>query len=407
MVQRSYSDERQPRPLGALKQTTAWEPNRPYPGSHQAILYSDLRKSQVPNRKKLLIKPPLPKRVVVPETTTQVNTQAASAENSTVAPSDQSEVSDQSDTAPVEQTAVPAEETAEPGEKVERKTEAETDDTADGIPAGQVSGGNPYANILNNKPGSPARITAFTRLPDGEHTVNSKSFTKKDNAFTLDGKVLNAREIERATRAAAEDLKRKSDTGKSAPAEQVGEQTQAPEEWGERHDDLANSGSKGVAELRKRKSGWIPNAWVRDDIGGIALPYGKTDAEVKAENKGRKTGYGLAHIDEGHPDLDWDLADEAIRNGKITEKSGNRIILEHASNDQKHRVVVQIDFDQISQNWLVTVYKKVAESPANPLTTAHDNKGVADNITPENSASNTIPRSAEKSISETEKKGKK
>ncbi len=185
--------------------------------------------------------------------------------------------------------------------------------------------------------------------------------------------------------------------------EQVGEQTQAPKEWGERHDDLANSGSKGVAELRKRKSGWIPNAWVRDDIGGIALPYGKTDAEVKAENKGRKTGYGLAHIDEGHPDLDWDLADEAIRNGKITEKSGNRIILEHASNDQKHRVVVQIDFDQISQNWLVTVYKKVAESPANPLTTAHDNKGVADNITPENSANNTIPQSAEKSSSDSKK----
>ena len=177
----------------------------------------------------------------------------------------------------------------------------------------------------------------------------------------------------------------------------------APAEWGERHDDLANSGSKGVAELRKRKSGWIPNAWVRDDIGGIALPYGKTDAEVKAENKGRKTGYGLAHIDEGHPDLDWDLADDAIRNGKITDKSGNRIILEHTSNDQKHRVVVQIDFDQISQNWLVTVYKKVAESPANPLTTAHDNKGVADNITPENSTDNTIPQSAEKSSADPEK----
>ncbi len=242
MVQRSYSDERQPHPLGALKQIAAREPNRPYPGSRQAILYSDLRKSQVPNRKKLLIKPPLPKRVVVPETTTtQVNTQAASTENSTVAPSDQSEVSDQSDTAPVEQTAVPAEETAEPGEKVERKTEAETDDTADGIPAGQVSGGNPYANILNNKPGSPARITAFTRLPDGEHTVNGKSFTKKDNAFTLDGKVLNAREIERATRAAAEDLKRKSDTGKSAPAEQGSEQVETATASGKKSDQSDQS----------------------------------------------------------------------------------------------------------------------------------------------------------------------
>ena len=197
--------------------------------------------------------------------------------------------------------------------------------------------------------------------------------------------------------------RREAKQGKAETAAAEQTDNTAPVEWGERHDDLANSGSRGVAELRKRKSGWIPNAWVRDDIGGIALPYGKTDAEVKAENKGRKTGYGLAHIDERHPDLDWDLADDAIRNGKITDKSGNRIILEHTSNDQKHRVVVQIDFDQISQNWLVTVYKKVAESPANPLTTAHDNKGVADNITPENSADNTIPQSVEKSSGDPEK----
>lgn len=182
----------------------------------------------------------------------------------------------------------------------------------------------------------------------------------------------------------------------------------APAEWGERHDDLANSGSRGVTELRKRKSGWIPNAWVRDDIGGIALPYGKTDAEVKAENKGRKTGYGLAHIDEGHLDLDWDLADDAIRNGEIIERGKNRIVIQHDTG-KKHRAVVQISFDGIAGNWLVTAYEKVekaAESPANPSSDAHGDKGDA-TVTPENSADNTIPQSAEKSSGDSEKSSPK
>ena len=183
-----------------------------------------------------------------------------------------------------------------------------------------------------------------------------------------------------------------------------GKSDTAPGEWGERHDDLANSGSKGVAELRKRKSGWIPNAWVRDDIGGIALPYGKTDAEVKAENKGRKTGYGLAHIDEDHPDLDWDLADDAIRNGEIIERGKNRIVIQRDTG-KKHRAVVQISFDGIAGNWLVTAYEKVekaTESPANPSSDAHGDKGDA-TVTPENSADNTIPPSAEKSSGGSEK----
>jgi hypothetical protein len=49
---------------------------------------------------------------------------------------------------------------------------------------------------------------AFTDLPDGEHTVNGKTFTKKGNAFTLDGKELNAKEIEKATRTTSEKMRK-------------------------------------------------------------------------------------------------------------------------------------------------------------------------------------------------------
>jgi len=52
---------------------------------------------------------------------------------------------------------------------------------------------------------------AFTELPDGEHTVNGKSFTKNGNAFTFDGKTLNAKEIEKATRTTSEKMRKTVD----------------------------------------------------------------------------------------------------------------------------------------------------------------------------------------------------
>ena len=54
--------------------------------------------------------------------------------------------------------------------------------------------------ITSSPAGCNTRIMAFTELADGEHTVNGKTFTKSGSAFTLDGKMLNAKEIEKATR---------------------------------------------------------------------------------------------------------------------------------------------------------------------------------------------------------------
>lgn len=176
----------------------------------------------------------------------------------------------------------------------------------------------------------------------------------------------------------------------------------APLEWGERYDHLEGKGSKAIEELRKRKTGWIPNAWNRPDIGGIALPYGKTDIEVRSEKSKRKTGFGLAHIEENHPDLSWKIVDDVIQNGKITEKSFNRIIIEHVSKNNKYRAIVQINYDDFSGNWLVTAYQKEKTSPANPFSTAHGNKGVADNITPE-MLKNNISKEKQKSSAKNKK----
>lgn len=59
------------------------------------------------------------------------------------------------------------------------------------------------SKITSAKAGSRERIMAFTELPDGEHTVSGYTFVKNNAGFTLDGEVLNAREIEKAVRTSA------------------------------------------------------------------------------------------------------------------------------------------------------------------------------------------------------------
>lgn len=92
--------------------------------------------------------------------------------------------------------------------------------------------------ITSSPAGSNTRIMAFTELADGEHTVNGKTFTKSGNAFTLDGKELNAREIEKATRTKTEKIKAtpKTETetasGKKSDKSEVSDQSEKNDESG-------------------------------------------------------------------------------------------------------------------------------------------------------------------------------
>lgn len=91
------------------------------------------------------------------------------------------------------------------------------------------------AKITSSPAGSNTRIMAFTELADGEHTVNGKTFTKKGNAFTLDGKELNAREIEKATRTKTEKIKAKP-KAEEKPSDQseVSDKSERIEDYGEK-----------------------------------------------------------------------------------------------------------------------------------------------------------------------------
>lgn len=91
------------------------------------------------------------------------------------------------------------------------------------------------SKITSSPVGSNTRIMAFTELADGEHTVNGKTFTKKGNAFTLDGKELNAREIEKATRTKTEKIKAKP-KAEEKPSDQseVSDKSERIEDYGEK-----------------------------------------------------------------------------------------------------------------------------------------------------------------------------
>ncbi|MBQ7207995.1 MAG: hypothetical protein IJS01_09385 [Lentisphaeria bacterium] len=170
--------------------------------------------------------------------------------------------------------------------------------------------------------------------------------------------------------------------------------------WGEVHPEYSGQGSRAVDALRKLGRGWIPALWSHKTIGDIALPYGMTDED--ARKIGYKTGYGLAHIDERHPDLDWASVDKTISNGNIRQ-DGNRIIL--TDTDSAHKAIVQLTFDDQKGAWLVTAYKIDDESGteplANPLSTAHGVYGDADNVTPRDSANDNISPDSEMSSGDT------
>ncbi len=92
--------------------------------------------------------------------------------------------------------------TAAPVEQVGEQGNAETAEKSSGDSKKIIS------KITSAKAGSRERIMAFTELPDGTHTVNGRSFTKKGNLFTLDDKTLNAKEIEKATRTTSEKMRK-------------------------------------------------------------------------------------------------------------------------------------------------------------------------------------------------------
>ena len=67
------------------------------------------------------------------------------------------------------------------------RAKAEARRNATDLPFSGDEKSDPYARIRETKEGSAERVKAFMELPDGEHELGGKKFTKQGNTFQRDG----------------------------------------------------------------------------------------------------------------------------------------------------------------------------------------------------------------------------
>ncbi len=102
------------------------------------------------------------------------------------------------------------------------------------------------------------------------------------------------------------------------------------------------TGHAAIVFLLELKEGEVVQALKHSDIGHIDLVYGK-----KGIN-----GYGLAHIQEKHPEMIQDLS-AVIENGSVIKKIDDRMYLETPDG----RAIIRLDWDGNKKSWVVTAYK--------------------------------------------------
>ena len=115
---------------------------------------------------------------------------------------------------------------------------------------------------------------------------------------------------------------------------------------------------EAIEHLLKEKKGHVPGAFHKEGFGDIDLPYGK----------GGKKGFGLAHIierrnEDGKDGLEFvKKLPEIIREGRGEEREGfpGRKYIVH----DKSEVVVRLEWDGASKNWILTAYPRKEETPA-------------------------------------------
>lgn len=135
-----------------------------------------------------------------------------------------------------------------------------------------------------------------------------------------------------------------------AEALREAETTDGP--FGPVHRDLRDQPEAAIARLMRDKTGEVPDAFVRDDIGDIGLVYGT-----------RKMG--LRHIEKKHPDVLPQLTD-IVRKGQIVERQPDRIVLA-APGDPPLLAVVRLTFDEMDKVWLITAYDVTRSQSAEKL----------------------------------------
>lgn len=104
-------------------------------------------------------------------------------------------------------------------------------------------------------------------------------------------------------------------------------------------------GSNAVDFLLRNKGGEIPGAMNRTGLGDIDFVYGR----------GGEDGYGLAHIEEKHPEMIPHIED-IIKNGEIIKQANDRIIILKDVSKGKGVAAIRLDWNGAKKQWLVSSF---------------------------------------------------
>ncbi len=121
-------------------------------------------------------------------------------------------------------------------------------------------------------------------------------------------------------------------------------------DWGEAFTEFSNKPKEAINHLLKVKRGYVPNAFYRDDLGGIDLVYGNRNFGLKHIKKRRKNT---------KQDFDKLMADlpEIIEKGEILNDKDKefKIILNKA-----RKVLIKLTWGKKEpkekRNWVFTAY---------------------------------------------------
>lgn len=142
--------------------------------------------------------------------------------------------------------------------------------------------------------------------------------------------------------------------GKGSGGESGGSEDESPfadvREWGEAFPQYSGKPAEAIEHLMREKSGYVPGAFERNDIGPIDLPYGK----------GGKGGYGIAHIIERRNQQGFDgesfvrdlpkLVSEGVLFKR--EEYPNKRFIAHEGKE----AIIRLDWNRQKKTWIATAF---------------------------------------------------
>lgn len=141
---------------------------------------------------------------------------------------------------------------------------------------------------------------------------------------------------------------------------------------------FTNDPKGAISKVLSEKTGEVPDAVMRSDIGQIAIVYGNN-------------GMGLRHIQRKHPEI-IDRLPVLLRDGEIVNKiDGDRVYLQ-LPGDPPASAVIRLNWDGHDKIWLVTAFDDERGSIARQVQTSDE---------PPASASSRIPDATEQNSSST------